>query len=104
MRIFTAQRAQEPPCLIAGVRLAECGGKVAAREVPDRPVSLLNLPATREQRTTVLAIAAILLVGFAMTAPFASVQLPAYVSFNPSVGAVVFVNDLVTSVLLFSQY
>jgi len=78
---------------------------VAAAEVPDKPlVSLSNLPATQQQRVIVFAIAAALLAAFAITAPFASAQLPAFVSFNPSVEAMVFVNDLVTSILLFSQY
>jgi len=78
---------------------------VAAAEVPDKPpVSLSNLPATQQQRGVVFAIALALLVAFGMTAPFASAQLPAFVSFNPSVEAMVFVNDLVTSILLFSQY
>jgi signal transduction histidine kinase len=77
---------------------------VAAPEVSDRPASILSLPATQQQRATVFAIAVALVAGFAITAPFASLQLPAYVSFNPTVGAMVFVNDVVTSILLFSQY
>jgi len=78
---------------------------VATGQVPDKPpVSLSNLPATRQQRRIVFAVALVLLAAFAITAPFASVQLPAFVSFNPTVEAMVFVNDLVTAILLFSQY
>ena len=78
---------------------------MAAGEAPDKPlVSLSSLPATRQQRRTVFAVAVALVAAFAITAPFASVQLPSFVSFNPSVEAMVFVNDLVTAILLFSQY
>ena len=78
---------------------------MAAGEIPDRsPVSLSSLPATQQQRGIVFAVALALLVAFGLTAPFADVQLPSFVSFNPSVEAMVFVNDLVTSILLFSQY
>src|SRR5215475_11093784 len=70
----------------------------------DRVVSLSNVPATPHQRTIVFAVAAILLVAFALTVPFAHVQLPPFVSFNPSVESVVFANDLVTAILLFAQY
>src|SRR5262249_22739756 len=67
-------------------------------------VSLSNLPATPQQRRVVFAVALLLLGAFAITAPFASAQLPSFVSFNPAVEAMVFVNDLVTAILLFSQY
>jgi hypothetical protein len=67
-------------------------------------VSLSNLPVTPQQRGTVFAIAAGLLAAFGITAPFAGAQLPPLVSFNPAVESMVFVNDLVTSILLFSQY
>jgi len=81
------------------------GGKVTPREVPDKPiVSLSNLPATPRQRRIVFAVAVILVAALGIMAPFADVQLPSFVSFNPTVEAMVFVNDLVTSILLFSQY
>ncbi|HTC04083.1 MAG TPA: MASE4 domain-containing protein [Xanthobacteraceae bacterium] len=67
-------------------------------------VSLADAPVTARQRRTVLAVAAFLLAAFAITVPFAQVQLPAFVSFNPSVESIVFANDLVTSILLYSQY
>ena len=78
---------------------------MAADEPADKQlVSLSNLPATPRQRRVVFAVALLLLGAFAITAPFASAQLPSFVSFNPAVEAMVFVNDLVTAILLFSQY
>ena len=77
---------------------------VARAATDDRAVSLSNVPATRHQRAIVFAAAALLLVAFALTAPFSHLQLPQFVSFNPSVESVVFVNDLVTAILLFAQY
>jgi signal transduction histidine kinase len=67
-------------------------------------VSLADLPPTPQQRGIVYAVAAVLFAAFGITAPFADTQLPPFVSFNPSVEAMIFVNDLVTSILLFSQY
>src|ERR1051326_8982518 len=67
-------------------------------------VSLSGLPATSRQRGIVFAVAAILLAACGLVAPFASVQLLPLVSFNPSVESMVFVNDLVTAILLFAQY
>ena len=67
-------------------------------------VSLWNLPASSRQRRVVFAAAAALLAAFGIIAPFAGIQLLPLVSYNPSVEAIVFVNDLVTSILLFSQY
>jgi len=66
-------------------------------------VSLWNLPASSRQRRVVFAAAAALLAAFGIIAPFAGIQLLPLVSYNPSVEAIVFVNDLVTSILLFSQ-
>jgi signal transduction histidine kinase len=74
-------------------------------EISEKPVvSLSTLPATPQQRRLVFAVAVVLLAAFGITAPFARMQLPSYVSFNPSVESMVFVNDLITSILLFSQY
>jgi signal transduction histidine kinase len=67
-------------------------------------VSLSSLPASYGQRRFVFAVAALLLAAFGLVTPFASVQLLPLVSFNPSVESMVFVNDLVTAILLFAQY
>ena len=77
---------------------------VARAKADDNVISLSNVPATSLQRGVVFAVAAVLLAAFAITVPFAGVQLPPFVSFNPSVESIVFVNDLVTSILLYSQY
>jgi signal transduction histidine kinase len=77
---------------------------VPAPETFGNPVSLSSLPPTPQQRGIVYAVAAVLFAAFGITAPFADAQLPSFVSFNPSVEAMIFVNDLVTSILLFSQY
>jgi signal transduction histidine kinase len=77
---------------------------VANAAADDNVYSLSNLPATSLQRRIVFAVAGVLLAAFAITVPFAGAQLPPFVSFNPSVESIVFVNDLVTSILLYSQY
>ncbi|TCR65528.1 ATP-binding protein [Bosea sp. BK604] len=70
----------------------------------DRPLSLYDVTATSRDRRLVFCVMAVMLAAFAVTAPFASVPLPQFVSFNPSVEAIVFANDLVTAILLFAQY
>jgi len=77
---------------------------VAAPQTFDNPISLSSLPPTSRQRWIVCAVEAAPFAAFGITAPFADAQLPSFVSFNPTVEAMVFVNDLVTSILLFSQY
>jgi signal transduction histidine kinase len=65
---------------------------------------LENLPPTSRQRRAALAVSAILLVLLGIVAPFSSKQLPQINSFIPSFEAMVFTTDLVTSVLLYSQF
>ena len=78
---------------------------MAARESPAEPVIFLSdLPATSEQRRLVLAVAILLLVAFAFVAPFANVPMQRFDAFIPSVQAIIFANDLITSVLLFAHY
>jgi signal transduction histidine kinase len=67
-------------------------------------ISLAYLPATAQQRRVVLVGAVLLLAAFAATAPLAAVQLPTLGAFIPTVEGIIFVNDLITSVLLFAQY
>src|SRR5277367_3686705 len=68
------------------------------------PLSLAYLPATPQQHRAVLVVALLLLATFGLIAPFGAIPLPQFVSFNPSVQSIVFVNDLITSVFLFAQY
>jgi signal transduction histidine kinase len=78
---------------------------MAARETSAEPVIFLSdLPATSEQRRLVLAVAVLLLVAFAFVAPFANVPMQRFDAFIPSVQAIIFANDLITSVLLFAHY
>jgi signal transduction histidine kinase len=78
---------------------------MAARETLAEPVIFLSdLPATSEQRRLVLAVAVLLLVAFAFVAPFANVPMQRFDAFIPSVQAIIFANDLITSVLLFAHY
>jgi signal transduction histidine kinase len=78
---------------------------MAARESSAEPVIFLSdLPATLEQRRLVLAVAILLLVAFALVAPFADVPMRRFDAFIPSIQAIIFANDLITSVLLFAHY
>jgi len=65
---------------------------------------LANLPPTSRQSRAALAVSSILVVVLCIVAPFASKQLPQINAFIPSFEAVVFVTDLITSILLFSQF
>jgi signal transduction histidine kinase len=65
---------------------------------------LVDLRPTARQSRLALAVAALALVGFAAAAPFAGRPLAALKALFPSLDAIVFVTDLVTAVLLFTQY
>ncbi len=67
-------------------------------------VSLVNLPATARQRRLVFALAGVLFAAFLVSAPFATLPQRRFDSFIPSIEAIIFVNDFITSVLLFTQY
>ena len=78
---------------------------LAVGEVSDEPKFLLaTQPPTLQQRRLALAVAAVLLAAFGLTAPFAAVPLPRFDAFIPSLAATIFVTDLITAVLLFAQY
>jgi len=78
---------------------------MAAHVIPkETPISLLDLSATAQQRRIVFAVAAALLAAFAISAPFANVQLPRYGGYLPAIESMVFVNDLITAILLFTHY
>jgi signal transduction histidine kinase len=66
--------------------------------------SLLNLPPNSRQRQIALGIVLILPVGFAVTALLATTPLPRVNAFIPILAAMVFLNDLITSILLFGQF
>jgi signal transduction histidine kinase len=87
-------------------RRSESGGSfLAVGEASDEPkVSLATLPPTPRQRRLALAVAAILLLAFAITVPFAPIHLQRIDAFIPSLLGVFCVNDLITTALLFSQF
>lgn len=66
--------------------------------------SIATMLPTRRQKTLALAIIALQLVSLAIIPPFASTQLVRLDGFVPSVESIIFVTDLATAVLLFSQY
>jgi signal transduction histidine kinase len=65
---------------------------------------LSDLPATAFQTWSAVAVAAVVLVAFIIIAPFAGMPLGALNIFFPLLDAIVFVTDLITAVLLFSQF
>jgi hypothetical protein len=67
-------------------------------------IVLVDLPAGQTQRRTAFAVALVLLGSAAVAAPFASVQLRQFEAFVPVSQTFIFVNDLITSVLLFAQF
>jgi hypothetical protein len=62
--------------------------------------SLANLPATPLQSMVAFAVAVLLVMAFAIAAPFATTPLPRLDVAIPILVAIIFVNDLITSVLL----
>jgi signal transduction histidine kinase len=70
----------------------------------DAVISLSNLPATSQQRRLVFIAAALQFVACGVAVPFANVPLARFDAFIPSIDAIIFVNDLITSILLFAQY
>ena len=60
-------------------------------------------PTLRQQRLA-LAIIGLLFIGFAAIAPFAAKQAVQVGSFVPTVQAIIFVTNLTTAILLFSQF
>jgi signal transduction histidine kinase len=70
----------------------------------DTETWLVDLPATPRQQWSALAVAAALLLIFAILAPFTAVPLPRIDAFIPSLEAMVFVTDFITSVLLFALF
>lgn len=66
-------------------------------------ISLANLPAGSRERRFVLVVAVLLFIAFGALLPFAGTPLPEFNAFVPSSVAMILINDLITSVLLYSQ-
>jgi PAS domain S-box-containing protein len=67
-------------------------------------ISLAYLPPTSRQSWSALAFSAILLLGFAILAPFAAKPLPQVNGFIPALDATTFVTDLITASLLLAHF
>lgn len=64
----------------------------------------LSLPPTRQQTRWVVAVATCQVAALALFAPFSGTHVGQITGFIPAFEGVIFVTDLVTSVLLFSQF
>jgi signal transduction histidine kinase len=65
---------------------------------------LATMPPSSGQRRTALGVVLILLVAFAITIPFRTIQLAQSGAFIIAFQTVVFVSDLITATLLFAQF
>src|SRR5215470_13893330 len=71
----------------------------------DQPFTLATLPPGRAQKRFALAVVFTLLVAFFITAgPLSTFQPGRIDAFVPAYGTAVFVNELITAVLLFNQF
>jgi signal transduction histidine kinase len=78
---------------------------VTARDPSDGTGTwLLGLPPTRRQVWLAVAVAAILVGALAVLAPFTKIPLARFDSFIPAFEGTIFVTDLITAALLFSQF
>jgi signal transduction histidine kinase len=74
-------------------------------ETPDEQQFLLaTLPPSKRQIRLALGIGAALLVAFGVTVPFTYVPLPRVDAFIPTLATAIFINDVITSALLFAQF
>jgi signal transduction histidine kinase len=69
-----------------------------------RQLLLATLPPSKGQIRAALGIVAALLVAFVVTVPYVNVQLSRVDAFVPTIATATVINDLITSVLLFSQF
>ena len=74
------------------------------RGLDERVNFLSQLPARPVDHRLALAAAIISGLIFAVTVPFATVQLPAVWAFIPSYQSALATNDLITAVLLYAQF
>jgi len=79
--------------------------KPAVSVPEDQPLTLANLPPSRPQKRLALAVVLALLGALFISAPeLWNVQLGGIDAFVPAYGTALFVNDLITAVLLFNQF
>jgi signal transduction histidine kinase len=78
---------------------------LADRQISDEPkIWPTTLPPTSRERWLALGVVAVLFVAFGVATPFANTPAPRFDSFIPSIGAVILVTDLITSILLFVHF
>lgn len=70
----------------------------------DRNIFLSTMPASRRDRRAALAVVIVSSVLFACVAPFATVPLAPVPAFVASYQSVLALNDLITAILLYSQF
>ena len=70
----------------------------------DRSIFLSTLPPTGRDRAAALAVVGISSVLFLCTAPFAGIPLAPVPAFIASYQSALAINDVITAVLLFSQF
>src|SRR5262245_15530910 len=70
----------------------------------ERYIFLSTMPATRRDRIAALAVVGVSAVLFVCAVPFAGVALPPVPAFVASYQSALAINDLITAVLLFSQF
>src|ERR1044071_8867511 len=70
----------------------------------ERNIFLSTMPATRRDRMPALAVVGVSAVLFACAVPFAGVPLAPVPAFVASYQSALSINDLITAVLLFSQF
>ncbi|MGA2996708.1 PAS domain S-box protein [Bradyrhizobium sp.] len=70
----------------------------------DRNIFLSTLPATNRDRHIALGVVIVSTIFFGVTLPFSRVQLPAVPAFVASYQSALAINDLITTILLLSQF
>src|SRR3954453_20407237 len=70
----------------------------------ERNIFLSTMPATRSDRTPALAVVGVSSVLFACAVPFAGMPLAPVPAFVSSYQSALAINDVITSILLFSQF
>src|SRR5687767_941151 len=70
----------------------------------DRSILIATMPATSRDRTAAVAVVCVSTILFACAVPFAAVPLVPVPAFVASYQSALAINDLITAVLLFSQF
>jgi signal transduction histidine kinase len=73
-------------------------------ELVGSETSFIDLPPNSTQRAIGVVVVFALAAGFAVTAFFSTTRMPEITAFIPIVAAMIFLNDFITSILLFGQY